>query len=619
MSYLGGSIRNVLPVFLAGLVVAGGAAVEQVDSDPKPWTDAGFLNDSADFQFAIVSDRCGGHRQGVFADAIKKLNLLRPEFVMSVGDLIEGYTEEREEAEEEWAEVQAMIAELDMRFFYVPGNHDIGQEATAETWDALYGERYYSFVYKDVLFMCLNAIDGEGGSYELGPAQLEWARSTLAAHPDARWTLLFMHVPLWLNDEGNSKSARKTIENRTNTGFEELQGMLEGRDYTVFAGHYHQYFRYRRCGQNYYILSATGGDSKLRGLEHGEFDHVVWVTMTDDGPVVANLLLDGILPDDVHTEEHMMAANSVTSRGGPLTVLEVPFSADLTIEVTNVFDTAMNAAMTWRIPGESGWSINPATAAMDIVSRAAGTADFKVAYEGNRRDIFPLPALEVRSTTAGGNPIRQQMELPMDKQVFLAADLPEVTCRRTKEPIVSDGVLAEEEWGRSPDIDDMQEIGLSGIPVTPTKAWLAYDDENLYVAAKCLEPNLAGLLVSATERDGACWADDSVELFIDMGQTRKIYQQIVVNAKGVIFDSLNKDVAWNGEYKVAAGREADGWTMELTVPWTTLETKASDVPGSVMGFEFVRSRPQSGEMVQWAPTAGGNHTPSLFGTVRFED
>lgn len=43
------------------------------------------------FTFAIVSDRTGWHRPGVFESAMARLNWLSPDFVMSVGDLIEGY------------------------------------------------------------------------------------------------------------------------------------------------------------------------------------------------------------------------------------------------------------------------------------------------------------------------------------------------------------------------------------------------------------------------------------------------------------------------------------------------------------------------------------------------
>src|SRR5262245_21874942 len=62
----------------------------------NPVTHLKLNNDPADFQFAIVSDRTGGHRAKVFSRAIDQLNLLQPEFVVSVGDLIEGYTESKE-------------------------------------------------------------------------------------------------------------------------------------------------------------------------------------------------------------------------------------------------------------------------------------------------------------------------------------------------------------------------------------------------------------------------------------------------------------------------------------------------------------------------------------------
>jgi len=50
------------------------------------------------------------------------------------------------------------------------------------------------------------------------------------------------------------------------------------------------------------VLATTGGGSKLRGRAFGEFDQVAWVTMTDHGPRIANLLLDGIWNEDALTE-----------------------------------------------------------------------------------------------------------------------------------------------------------------------------------------------------------------------------------------------------------------------------------------------------------------------------
>jgi hypothetical protein len=85
-----------------------------------------------------------------------------------------------------------------------------------------------------------------------------------------------------------------------------MEEMLAGRDYTVFSGHFHKYRKRVRNGRNHYVLSVTGGglrgeDKKIRGpreTEYCEFDHIVWVTMTNDGPVISNLLLDGIFDDE---------------------------------------------------------------------------------------------------------------------------------------------------------------------------------------------------------------------------------------------------------------------------------------------------------------------------------
>ena len=68
-----------------------------VAEDANPWTHLNLYNDPNNFQFAIVADRGGRIRKGVFSTAIDKLNFLRPEFVMCVGDLIEGYESDRHE------------------------------------------------------------------------------------------------------------------------------------------------------------------------------------------------------------------------------------------------------------------------------------------------------------------------------------------------------------------------------------------------------------------------------------------------------------------------------------------------------------------------------------------
>jgi hypothetical protein len=262
----------------------------------NPWNHLDFHNDPNAFQFAIVSDRTGSARPGVFADAVGKLNLLQPEFVMSVGDLIEGFTHDEQAINAEWDEFQGFIAELEMPFFYLAGNHDYSNPAMARIWKERFGRSYYSFVYRDVLFLCLNSEDT--ALHTISDTQAQWARETLAAHPEVRWTFVFLHTPMW--NYGKE------------FGWHAVEDALQGRDYTVFAGHYHSYLRTERRDGQYYILASTGGISRLRGPAYGEFDHVAWVTMTSDGPVMAYLLLDGILRDDIRTPESKSLVDAIS-------------------------------------------------------------------------------------------------------------------------------------------------------------------------------------------------------------------------------------------------------------------------------------------------------------------
>ena len=61
----------------------------------------------------------------------------------------------------------------------------------------------------------------------------------------------------------------------------------------------HRFQKFVRNGQCYYQLATTGGASRMRGMRYGEVDHIVWVTMKKDGPLLANILLDGVYAEDM--------------------------------------------------------------------------------------------------------------------------------------------------------------------------------------------------------------------------------------------------------------------------------------------------------------------------------
>jgi hypothetical protein len=286
----------------------------------KPWTAKKFNNKPRNFQFAIIGDRTGGANvQETFKIAMGQINLLQPEFVINVGDMIEGYSDDEAELNAEWDEFDKLLNTLEMPFFRTPGNHDIANDTAQEVWRQRHGATYYSFVYKDVLFMVLDSEDpprtappgikeklelynrlqtedpakakamlaefmsdeavvaGLNKPVEFGEEQMAWIKKTLADYPDVRWTFLFQHEPAW---ENPSES------------FKEIQKLLKDRKHTYFAGHLHYYDYDNIDGHELITMGPAGASFHHEGP--GNVDHLMWVTMTDDGPQIGNIALKGL-------------------------------------------------------------------------------------------------------------------------------------------------------------------------------------------------------------------------------------------------------------------------------------------------------------------------------------
>jgi 3',5'-cyclic AMP phosphodiesterase CpdA len=259
--------------------------------DKNPFTHLEVNARPNSFQFAIVSDRTGGRRPGVFSKAVDKINLLQPEFVVSVGDLIEGYSEDPGAWALEWSEFETKLSRFQMPFFFCPGNHDIANLPMSKEWHRKFGRSYYEFRYQECLFVVLNTEDQTQKDREFffSPEQRAWLKQTLAANQDVRWTFVFLHKPVW------SITKHKLPEhNSESLGWDDVEAAFQGRKYTMFSGHNHVYAKSVRKGMDYYILATTGGSSTLTGLKDGKFDHFAWVTMKDSEPIVANILLDGV-------------------------------------------------------------------------------------------------------------------------------------------------------------------------------------------------------------------------------------------------------------------------------------------------------------------------------------
>jgi 3',5'-cyclic AMP phosphodiesterase CpdA len=289
----------------------------------RPWTGRPVAA-SSDLAFALMSDRTGLARPGVFERAIEVVNWLHPDFVIQIGDSIEGYTSDPGVLAAQWKELDGMLDALEPPLFRVVGNHDVSNDVMRDEWLRRHGLLYYHFRHEDVLFLVLDTSDppqrdGEVAGdltlerlaelhrlrdadpeavrrefealadwestmpADISDEQVAYFERALAENANVRWTFVCMHIPAWQGDG--------------HPALDRLYAALGDRPFTAFAGHIHNYQRRVVRGRDHIRLGPTGGAWVLGGDE-GNFDHVTLVRMTPSGPRIANVLLDGVLGVD---------------------------------------------------------------------------------------------------------------------------------------------------------------------------------------------------------------------------------------------------------------------------------------------------------------------------------
>ncbi len=198
-----------------------------------------------------------------------------------------------------------------------------------------------------------------------------------------------------------------------------------------------------------------------------------------------------------------------------------------------------------------------------------------------------------------------------------------------------DGLLSEPAWDRAAQAGPLVR-SLDGKPAgAGTFARMLWDDENLYVAFQCEDPNVAGQFFKDDEQ---LYTSNVAEIFLNPSGDLKHYAEIEIAPTNALFDATftgprqGMDLAWSSGTRHGVHvdgtlndpRDRDlGWTAELAIPFAKLPGSPKPKPGDKWRFNLYRLRqgpgqPNEGQALS-APLRPDFHAVDRFATLRFED
>jgi len=170
-----------------------------------------------------------------------------------------------------------------------------------------------------------------------------------------------------------------------------------------------------------------------------------------------------------------------------------------------------------------------------------------------------------------------------------------------------DGRLDEGAWERAIPITDFstQEPVEGGTPSERTEIRVVYDEDALYIGAM-LYDDPEEILAFQMRRDGFLSTDDRfmwiLDTFVD-GRTGYFFE---TNAAGVMGDALisggggggrgGGGRAWDGIWRVQTEIRPDGWSLEIQIPFRTLNF---DPTSEAWGINFQRTIRRRNEEILW--------------------
>ncbi len=155
---------------------------------------------------------------------------------------------------------------------------------------------------------------------------------------------------------------------------------------------------------------------------------------------------------------------------------------------------------------------------------------------------------------------------PVDPRSFPA--------QRLSRPPVIDGIVNADEWAEAYRVEQFWSPSRQQVGAFPTRAYIGYDHEAIYVAFICEDPNPELIQARETKRGGYLENDDTVMALIEPQARGLEPYTFTVNARGAQADDFpagtTENIRWRGDWQAAARIVENGWQAEMRIPFRIL-------------------------------------------------
>jgi hypothetical protein len=172
------------------------------------------------------------------------------------------------------------------------------------------------------------------------------------------------------------------------------------------------------------------------------------------------------------------------------------------------------------------------------------------------------------------------------------AAAPVVHALRSRARLVVDGRLDEEIWKQAVMATDFiqTEPDEGRLATERTEVYVVYDDDALYIGARLWDRS-GDVRQRLGRRDSYLMDSDWFHVTIDSHHDHLTAYQFSVNPAGVKRDEIQNtgsrsDASWDAVWDVATTVDAEGWTVEIRIPFSQLRFKTQDE--HVWGIQFSR-------------------------------